>query len=81
MHATKVYDGILLYVQKDNLQTKWFEIEYDDKKIQKILKRFQSLHLSLKENSIPEAEAKHDPDKSWLCERCLWKEECWKRED
>ena len=81
MHASKVYDGILLYVQKDNLQTKWFNISYNKEKITKILERFQSLHLSLTENKIPEAEAKHDEEMAWLCDRCPWQEKCWARDN
>ena len=81
MHASKVYDSILLYVQKDNLQTRWFDIGYDKEKIQEILKRFQTLHFSLTENKIPEAEAKHNEEMQWLCGKCPWKKECWKRDD
>jgi hypothetical protein len=81
MHASEVYNGILLYVQKDNLQTKWFDIEYNKEAIEKILKRFQSLHSSLTENKIPEAEAKHSEDTSWMCQKCPWKPECWERKD
>jgi len=81
MHATSVRDGIILYIQKDNLQTIWFEIPYDKEKIEKALERFHVLHTSLIEDKIPEAEAKHDEDKVWLCEKCSWKNECWARED
>jgi len=81
MHAASVHNGILLYIQKDNLQTVWFNLSYDSEKINKILKRFSRLHSSLIENKIPEAEAKHDSDKDWLCRNCSWKEECWARED
>ena len=81
MHALGIHDGILLYVQKDNLETVAFEIQYDKEKAQQILKRFEALNKALKENEIPEAEARHDEEKIWLCERCQWKEECWKRED
>lgn len=81
MHSTKVYNGILLYVQKDNLQTRWFEISYDAEKMKEILHRFNNLHLSLTNDKIPEAEAKHNPDMSWLCDKCSWKEECWARDD
>lgn len=81
MHASSVYNGILLYIQKDNLQTVWFNLNYNKGKVKEILARFSSLHLSLIQNKIPEAEAKHDPDSLWLCEKCPWKEECWARKD
>ena len=81
MHSLGVHQGILLYIKKDDLETKEFEISYDKEKAETLLKRFEALNKALKENKIPEAEARHDEDKIWLCERCPWKEECWQRED
>ena len=81
MEATGVHDGIILYIQKDNLQTAWFEVRYNNEEIKRILERFNNLHESLVENKMPEAEAKNNPDMIWLCEKCPWKEECWALED
>jgi len=81
MHSLGVHQGILLYIKKDDLETKEFEISYDKEKAETLLKRFEALNKALKENKIPEAEARHDEEKIWLCERCPWKEECWERED
>ncbi len=81
MYATSVHDGILLYAQKDNLQTKWFSISYDEEKIKEILERFSLLHFSLTKEKIPEAEAKHNEEKIWMCDNCQWKTECWARDD
>ena len=81
MHALEVSDGIILYIQKDNLQTKSFEIKHTPEKASQILERFESIHDSLTKNQIPEAEAKHDENKVWLCNNCPWKEECWSRND
>ena len=78
MSATNVHKGIILYIQKDNLQTKWFEIDYDKKKVDNILERFEILHKSLSLNEMPEAEAKKDENKKWMCNYCAWKEECGK---
>jgi CRISPR-associated exonuclease Cas4 len=81
MEATGVHDGIVLYVQKDNLQTIWFEVRYNQEEIKKILERFNKLHDSLTESKMPEAEAKNNPDMQWLCKNCPWKEDCWELED
>lgn len=81
MEAVGVHDGIVLYVQKDNLQTIWFEVKYSEEEIKKILERFDELHASLVDNKMPKAEAKNEPDMMWLCEKCPWKEECWQLED
>ena len=34
------------------------------------------LHKTLTENKMPEAEAKQDDEKSWMCSYCRWKSEC-----
>lgn len=80
MQATEVHEGIILYIQKDNLQTKEFEVKYDEKKAEKILARFQKIHDSLISEEMPEAEAKNDENKIWLCNYCPWKSECWETE-
>lgn len=79
--AVGVKNGLLLYVQKDNLQTVSFEIKHNSEKTQKILERFSLLHFSLIQNRIPTAEARHNPEQAWMCDYCGWKEKCWKRED
>ncbi len=81
MYAADVPDGMLLYVQKDNLETKWFDIKFSKEKADEILERFNQLHKSLSENKIPGAEARHDSERAWMCDYCLWKEECFARGD
>lgn len=81
MKATDIHNGILLYVQKDNLETASFEIPYDEKKSEKIIERFRALHEHLTEDKIPEAEAKQSEDTIWMCDKCPWKQQCWQKED
>ena len=76
MKATGVSNGIVLYIQKDNLQTCAFETEYDAEKGDEIIKRFEKIHHSLINNQMPEPEAKQDETKSWMCDYCAWKGEC-----
>ncbi len=76
MMALGVYEGIILYIQKDNLETKSFTVDHNEKECERILARFEELHKSLIENRIPEAEAKKDKDKIWMCDYCAWKAEC-----
>lgn len=78
MHATGIHHGILLYIQKDNLQTRWFEIPYDKKQAEEIIKRFKLLDKCLKFDEIPPAEAKFDPKRDWMCDYCDYREECEK---
>lgn len=79
MKSLGVKDGIILYVQKDNLETKSFNIKYNKKLGENIIKRFEELHESLIGNEIPEAEAKKVKDKNWMCSYCAWKKECDER--
>jgi len=76
MYATQIHKGMILYIQKDNLQTKWFDIDYDEKEVQKIIEKFKLLDSCLKQNIIPEAEAKTHQDMLWMCKYCDYKEEC-----
>ena len=76
MHAVGIHDGIILYLQKDNLQTASFNIKYDEKKSFEIIKRFHGLHYALKENKTPPAEAKIINHKNWMCNYCEYKGEC-----
>ena len=76
MRATGVEDGIIVYVQKDNLQTASFNIKYSASEGDKILERFEVLHQSLVSGVMPVAEAKLEKDKEWLCGYCNYKDEC-----
>lgn len=76
MQATDVSDGIILYIQKDNLQTKTFHIKHNKEMSDKIIERFRIIHNSLTSNTMPQPEAKLIEDKAWLCNYCNWREEC-----
>lgn len=76
MKALGVHEGVLLYIQKDNLETRTFDIKYNKKMSEEIIERFGELHKSLNNNKMPEAEAKQDNEKEWMCSYCAWKEEC-----
>jgi CRISPR/Cas system-associated exonuclease Cas4 (RecB family) len=78
MHAIGIHKGILLYVQKDNLQSNYFELQYNKEEAEKIIERFGKLHYLLKSQILPEAEAKLDSEAAWLCKYCSWREECEK---
>jgi len=65
-----------LYIKKDDLQTLSFELKYDKDAVKDILERFNVLHQTLTSQKIPIAEAKKYPEKGWMCQYCLWEEEC-----
>jgi len=76
MRAIGVNEGIILYIQKDNLETRTFNIKHSKKLSDKIIERFKVLHKSLIDDKMPEPEAKQNKDKEWMCSYCAWKEEC-----
>ena len=76
MRATGIEDGMLLYIQKDNLQTISFPINYDVVLGDKIIERFELLHESLMSGVMPEAEAKNNEADKWLCGYCAYEKEC-----
>lgn len=75
MHATGVHDGMLLYIEKNTLQTKWFDLRYDKKIVDNAIKRFKQLHKALNANKMPGAEAKISGDE-WMCRYCPYFDEC-----
>lgn len=78
MHATGVHNGLLLYVEKNNLQTKTFIIEFDELVVQEALTRFKELHKGLITNHVLVAEAKRNDDIKWMCKNCEYSEKCGK---
>jgi len=80
MEATGVHNGIVLYVDKNTLKSKVFEIKFDSAKAAEIFDRFRFLHKSLKKNDLPEAEAKQAKDMNWMCRYCEYKNKCDKNE-
>jgi CRISPR-associated exonuclease Cas4 len=76
MFATGVHEGILVYIEKNTLQTKVFEIPYDEKVGRELLERFARLHSYFKEGKIPEPEAKQNKEMNWNCNYCEYRQEC-----
>jgi len=80
MHATGIHNGIVLYVDKGNLQSKQFEVEYSKEQVKEIMERFGQLHKLLTAKLLPIDEAKKDEKKQWLCRFCEYSDKCEKNE-
>ena len=78
LHANKLKNGLILYIEKNTFQTKQFQIKYDKSRAYKIIRRFEKLHQSLKNDKIPAAEAKQKEYMKWMCGYCDYKDECGK---
>jgi CRISPR/Cas system-associated exonuclease Cas4 (RecB family) len=80
MEATGVHNGVVLYIDKNNLKSKVFEVEFDQQKAAEIFDRFKFLHEHLKNNELIKPEAKLIVDMNWMCRFCEYKEKCDKDE-
>ena len=80
MHVLKEHNGLLLYIEKNTLRTKSYDIPYDEQLAAIALQRFVTLHKHITENKTPEPEARvsRKEEIGWQCRRCEWREECWK---
>jgi len=81
MNALEIHEGLVLYVDKNNLKSKIFEIPFDPIKSAEIVDRFSFLHKHLKKNELPLDEAKKVSDMKWMCKYCEYKSKCDKDEE
>jgi len=80
MHATGVHDGIILYVDRNDLKTKAFEVKYDENHSLDILNRFKALHELLDKNVLPIDEFKQSKETIWMCNMCEYRAKCDRNE-
>ncbi len=80
MYATGIHDGVILYIDKNNLQSKVFSLQFSDEEANRIMNRFMALHKSLISNSLPEPEAKQREEMNWMCRFCEYTEKCGREE-
>ena len=76
MHATGVHEGMLLYIDKASLQSRAFQIPYDESQCKDIEEKFRNLHTNLKRDTLPAPEAKQRIDMKWMCKWCEYKDLC-----
>lgn len=80
MHITGVHDGVVLYVDKNNLKSKSFSVRYNEEMAKEILNRFIELNICLVSGQLPVDEAKRDPSLMWMCRYCEYSGMCEKNE-
>jgi len=80
MHATGIHNGVVLYIDKGNLQSKQFEVNYDKEHVERILKRFGEMHQLLTSKLLPMDEAKREKGKEWMCRFCEYADKCERNE-
>ena len=80
MHASGVHNGMLLYIDRANLQSKTFDIDYDETMARMVIERFRELHSHLKAGALPRPEAKQDSEMQWMCRYCEYFDKCGRDE-
>jgi len=80
MYVTNVHSGILLYIDKTTLQTKAFDIVYDEEVAKKIVDRFKQLNKFLRNRELPPEEAKLVNEMNWMCRFCEYRDKCDRNE-
>ena len=77
MHFTGIHDGILLYIDKKNLNSRIFEIKYTPEEALRLVNRFKDLHKHLAEEKLPDPEARANTKTLWMCRYCEYRERCY----
>jgi hypothetical protein len=67
MRVQRAKLGIILYVARDTLQTKWFTVFYDDGLYRRALERARSLRNYIVTATLPPAEGRENPELRPLC--------------
>jgi CRISPR/Cas system-associated exonuclease Cas4 (RecB family) len=76
MHYKGIRNGVIIYVEKNTLKSRQFEINYNFEEAEEAINRFRALHKYLSEEKLPDAEAKEVENMNWQCKSCPWVGEC-----
>jgi CRISPR/Cas system-associated exonuclease Cas4 (RecB family) len=76
MQAQEIKEGIILYLEKNSLECKWFMVKHDPAASEQVIARFAQLDSKLKSGELPGPEARLRPDWSWMCKNCEYFSMC-----
>lgn len=77
MHHAGIHNGVILYVEKNTLQSKAFEVRYDMEMAGVAIERIKAVHAFLMENKLPKPEARMRESMRWQCKKCQYFDECY----
>ena len=78
MKAMSILDGAIIYVEKNTLKQKTFEVPYSKEAMKKVWHRAEELHLHLINGMVPKPESKL-VGRAWECAYCQYSQECSKQ--
>lgn len=77
MHILGIHNGVLLYIDKRNLASKVFTIEYSEEEALAAINRFKALHKLLKYDVVPDPESRKNQETVWVCRNCEYRDRCY----
>ncbi len=77
MHILDIHNGILLYVDKRNLASKVFTVDYSEEEAIHAINRFKALHKLLKYDAVPDPESRSSQETVWVCRNCEYRDRCY----
>jgi CRISPR/Cas system-associated exonuclease Cas4 (RecB family) len=76
MQAHDIKEGVILYLEKNTLDAKWFTIKHDPAVAEGVIARFAELDRALKAEKLPEPEARQRQEWAWMCKSCEYFDRC-----
>jgi len=77
MHVLGIHNGVLLYLDKKNLKSKVFTVEYKKEEAEHIINRFRALHKLLNYDALPDPESRESKSTVWMCKMCEYRNRCY----
>ena len=78
MHYLKIKKGKILYENKNTQEQKEYDVEYDEKRVKKLLDKARKIIDMVNKKMIPARE--YDPNVDWQCSYCPYSKYCLKDE-
>jgi CRISPR/Cas system-associated exonuclease Cas4 (RecB family) len=77
LHAENLKRGYVVYVNKDDMQVRVFELLYDDDMFNHIMSEARYLYFCLQNKKLPPKQPKF----TWECNLCLFADICRQNEN
>ena len=80
MKCLNLNEALVVYFEKNTMKTKTFVVSFDKDILDEAIERAKLIHTCVKTKTVPIAEAHETQDMKWMCNYCVYKEECDKIE-
>ena len=76
MKMFNIQKGGILYIEKNTLNKKFIEVDYDEELLKYVFERLRVINSHLEDDTLPAKEAAEDKSKKWACRFCQYKDKC-----